>query len=269
MTHPTAAKLASAIGVVPARAGAFRPGQGAFVRGLKLHEACRDWSWFDLALLALTGRRFAPAEVSLLQTLCTFTSYPDARIWNNRVAALAGSARAPAALALGAAVAVSDAYLYGGGPILEIYDFLAANAHRDDPSLAEAVHARLRSGRRLAGYGRPITADDERIAPFLEAAATLGLDGGVHLTATQRIGRILDEAQSHLKLNYGAIVAAVCLDLDLDRQSCEAFTATLFLGGMPAVWRDAAQDRPAGGLLPIPSDMLVYDGPPARRWPVP
>ena len=160
MTHPTADRLAAAVGRAPARTGAFRPGEGAFIRGRPLHEACADGSWFGLALLALTGRRFAAAEVALLETLCTYTSYPDARLWNNRVAALAGSARAPAGLALGAAVAVSDAYLYGGRPILECYDFLAAHARLDDVALAAAVEAHWRAGRRLGGYGRPITADD-------------------------------------------------------------------------------------------------------------
>ena len=57
MTHPTADRLAAAVGRAPARTGAFRPGEGAFIRGRPLHEACADGSWFGLALLALTGRR--------------------------------------------------------------------------------------------------------------------------------------------------------------------------------------------------------------------
>ena len=44
-----------------------------------------------------------------MHALWVNTSYPDARIWNNRVAALAGSARSTGNLGVSAALAVSEA----------------------------------------------------------------------------------------------------------------------------------------------------------------
>ncbi|MCB1954825.1 MAG: hypothetical protein KDG55_04075 [Rhodocyclaceae bacterium] len=267
MSHPTADQLAAAVGRAPARAGAFRPGDGAYVRGRRLHEACRDWSWFEVYLLALTGREFAPAEVSLLQTLWTYTSYPDGRIWNNRVAALAGSARSAASLAVGAALAVSDAHIYGAGPFLEAHDFFLAHRDDDDAALLAAVRVQLATKRRVGGYGRPVTAADERIAPILARARALGLDDGHFLQLALRVERLLLAGRWRMQMNYAAPVAALCLDLGLDRMQCEAFASTIFLAGMPAVWIEAARQRPAGSFLPLPSRILSYEGPPPRPWP--
>lgn len=253
---------AARIGHVRTALGGFFPGEGAQVRGLPLHEHSQDRRWFDLYLFALTGRQFTANEIELLETLWTYTSYPDPRIWNNRVAALAGSSRASASLAIGAAIAVSDAHIYGLGPILEAYDFLASHALDDDVKLAEAI----RTAPRLGGYGRPIIAEDERIAPLMARAASLGLSGGPHIAAAFRIERLLAAANRPLKMNYGAPVAAFCLDLGLDREDCASFVATLFLGGMPPVWKEALSD-PAGGLLPIPVATVEYEGATPRKWP--
>ncbi len=267
MSADTPAAFAAAVGMVRSPAGGFLPGRGAVVRGRDLHRYAHDRRWFELYLMALTGRQFAAREVELLETLWTYTSYPDPRIWNNRVAALAGSAGSSAALAIGAAIAVSDAHIYGLGPIMEAFELLSELAPLDDDALLEAVRARLRARRRFGGYGRPIIAEDERIAPLMSRAKALGLADGRHVTAAFRVESALLAAGRPLKINYGAPVAAFCLDLAFTRAQCEAFVATLFLGGMPPVWLEAAAGRVAGALLPIPSSMLEYEGPAARRWP--
>ena len=53
------------------------------------------------------------------------SSYPDPRLWNNRVAAFAGTARSTGHLAVAGAMAVTEASIYGGQPILKVADFLS------------------------------------------------------------------------------------------------------------------------------------------------
>lgn len=262
----TADLFAEAVGVVASEAGGFVPGQGAILRGHDLHTLCRDRRWFELYLLALTGRVFSAAEVELLETLWTYTSYPDPRIWNNRVAALAGSARSSPALALGAAIAVSDAHIYGLGPGLEAYDFLCQHVALDDDALLEVLRSTLKSHRRIAGFGRPVVASDERIAPILERAGRLGLDRGPHLVLALRIEKLLLAGRWRMQMNYAAPVAALCLDLGMTRPQSAAFMSTVFLAGMPPVWLEAATAEVPGSLFPIPVAMICYDGAAPRRW---
>jgi len=254
------------IGHVRTAMGGFFPGVGARVRGRPLHDHCQDQRWFELYLFALTGRDFPPAQVEMLETLWTYTSYPDARIWNNRVAALAGSSRASAGMAIGAAIAVSDADIYGMGPGLASYDFLAAQAGADDATLRQAVSDGLRRDRRLGGYGRPVVADDERIAPTMARARALGLADGIHVHTAFRIADILQAGRWRMRMNYAALVSAFCLDMGLTRPEYACFAATIFLAGMPPTWKESSEQL-AGGLFPIPVDGVVYDGNNARPWP--
>jgi hypothetical protein len=254
------------IGHVRTVMGGFFPGAGARVRGRPLHEHCRDRRWFDLYLFALTGRQFCAAKIELLETLWTYTSYPDARIWNNRVAALAGSSRASAGLALGAAIAVSDADIYGMGPGLASYDFLSAHAEADDEALRVAVSICLKRDRRLGGYGRPVVADDERIAPLMARAQSLGLADGIHVRTAFRIEEALRAGRWRMRMNYAALVSAFCLDMGLTRDEYACFAATIFLAGMPPTWKESSKQM-AGGLFPIPVEDIAYDGKIARPWP--
>jgi hypothetical protein len=129
-----------------------------------------------------------------------------------------------------------------------------------------AIEEELHSNRHLAGYGRPIVAEDERIEPLMKRAATLGLDGGFHVQAAFRIERMLAAGRWRLKMNYAALVAAFWLDLGMTRHECEALNATVFLAGMPPVWLEARLQAP-GLLFPIPLSMVAYEGPAPRSWP--
>ena len=87
---------------LPTRMGQAFVGQRAVFRGHDLHADLKDMDWVELYVFGLTGRRFEPAQVRMLHALWVHTSYPDPRIWNNRVAALAGSARSTGNLGIAA-----------------------------------------------------------------------------------------------------------------------------------------------------------------------
>lgn len=254
------------IGHVTTRLGGFFPGHSARVRGHDLHEFAVDKRWFDLYLFSLTGRELADNERDMLEALWTYTSYPDPRIWNNRVAALAGSSRASAALGIGAAIAVTDADIYGLGPCLAAFDFIGAHVADSDEALLQAATAKLRCERRLGGYGRPVVAEDERIAPTLAKARALGLADGPHVRTAFRLDALLAEGRWRMRINYAALCSALHLDIGLTRDDYECILATIFLGGMPPVWKEHNQEA-AGGLFPIPVDAVHYDGVTPRSWP--
>lgn len=254
------------VGVVKSRVGAFFLGSHTVFRGHDLHRELKDMDWLELYMFGVTGRRFTPAQVRLMHAMWVYTSYPDARIWNNRVAALAGSARSTGALGMAAAMAVTEAGIYGGGIVMQGTDFFlrAQQARAAGAGVAELVQAERAAGRRLAGYGRPMVSGDERIPPLLALARELGLDGGPHLRLAFEIEAYLQQGPG-LRLNYGGLVCAVGADLGLSARENYLFWFSGFQAGMTPCYLDAL-DHPEGSRFALPCSHVAYEGPAPRPW---
>ena len=78
------------------RMGGWFPGERVVYRGQDLHVDLKDMSWMELYVYGITGRRFDEKQLKILNAIWANTSYPEPRLWNNRVAALAGTARSTA-----------------------------------------------------------------------------------------------------------------------------------------------------------------------------
>jgi len=96
--------LRANVGRIRSRVGGAFLASHAVFRGKDLHAELGDAGWLDLYLFGITGRRFSAPQLRLLEAIWTHTSYPDSRIWNNRVAALAGSTRSTGNLGMTAAM---------------------------------------------------------------------------------------------------------------------------------------------------------------------
>lgn len=260
--------LAAHANVLRTKVGACWPGERAVFRGHDLHRDLHRADWLELYLFGITGRRFSEAQTRLLHGIWAITSYPDARIWNNRVAALSGSVRSTPVLGLTAALAVSEARVYGGGPGLRAIDFflragVAVDAGR---TLHEVVVDELES-RYIYGFGRPINSRDERLPWLLELAEDLGLGGGRHLQLAREVEKILvdDLDKPALRMNYAGMTAALGADMGLTPRQFHVFRVPLFLAGMPPCWLEAAE-KPEGTVFPTPVDGVAYHGLPQRPW---
>jgi len=255
------------VGRLTTRMGAVFPDEHVVFRSHNLHAALKDMDWLELYLFGITGRRFTPQQMKVLQAVWSYTSYPDARIWNNRVAALAGTARSTGSLGIAAALAVSEAQIYGRGIDLRAIEFLRRIKACVDAgtNLAELVRTVLKSERSIAGYGRPIASGDERIAPMMALVREQSLDGGEHLRLAFEVERILLAGRWRLHMNYGALVAALGADFGLSPQEYYLFMIPAFLAGMPPCYLEAAE-KPAGLLFPLPCRVMLYEGAARRPW---
>lgn len=259
--------LEEQVGRLVTRMGALFPGERAVFRGHDLHISLKDMDWLELYLFGITGHRFTPQQINVVQALWCYTSYPDARLWNNRVAALAGTARSTGTLGIAAALAVSEAQIYGRGVDMRASEFLTrariqVGAGAD---LKELVRAELKQQRGIAGYGRPIASGDERIAPMMALVHERGLDGGPHLKLAFEVEKILLDGRWRIRMNYAALAAALCADFGLS--PCEYYFASMmaFLAGMPPCYLEAAE-KPEGLLFPLPCRVMLYEGVARRRW---
>ncbi|MES2318184.1 MAG: citrate/2-methylcitrate synthase [Pseudomonadota bacterium] len=258
--HP----LEAHVGHLKSRMGAAVIGSHAMFRGHDLHRELRELDWVELYLFGITGRRFDAAQAELLHAILVYTSYPDARIWNNRVAALAGSARSTPALAISAALAVSEAGIYGGQPGVRAIDYFLRTKQALDrgAALADVVAG----AGRIYGYGRPTPElGDERLPWLLALAQQLGLGDGAHLRIALDTEQLLVAKNARLRMNYAAMTAALCADMGFSIAEFHMFRVPLFLAGMPPGYIEALE-RPAGSLFPTPCRHLRYDGVAKREW---
>ncbi|CAK0779892.1 Citrate synthase [Gammaproteobacteria bacterium] len=255
------------VGRLKTKMGACFVGSRVVFRGHDLHTEFKDIDWIDLYVFGVTGRRFSPEQLQLMQALWTYTSYPDARIWNNRVAGLAGTARSTGNLGIAAALAVSEASIYGRGIDLRAIDFLIRTKQQLDHGnhLAAWVEKEIKVQRSIAGYGRPIAAADERIAPMMALANTLGLADGPYVRLAFVIDEVLITGRWRQRLNYGGLAAALAADLGLSPQEYYLFMFPAFLAGMAPCYIEAGQ-RPEGSLFPLTCSHILYEGQPQRPW---
>lgn len=261
------ALLHAAAGRLKTRAGGFIPGVRAVFRGHDLHADLADMDWMALYVFGITGRRYTPAQIELMHAIWTYTSFPDARLWNNRQAGLAGSARSTGALGLSAALAVSEASIYGSGVLTKSIDFFIRAQRRiaAGESLATCAAEEIGRLRGVPGYGRPLTSIDERIPPMLRLLERLGFDQLPHIRLALQLQDLPLMRRYRLKLNYGGMSAAIAADLGMSVREYYLFLYPCFLAGMVPCYAEAAE-KPQGTLFPVACDHVAYEGRAARSW---
>jgi len=261
------ALLKKTIGRLKSRMGGFIPGERVVFRGHDLHSQLKDMDWVELYVFGITGRRFSREQLRLLHAMWSCTSYPDARLWNNRVAALAGSARSTGNLGAAAALAISEASIFGRGIDIRAIEFLirTKKAIEDGRDLAECIREELGKHRSIAGYGRPLTSEDERIKPIMNLAQTLGLADGEHVRLAFAIEETLLAGRWRMRMNYAALAAAFAADMGFSPSEYYLYSFPAFLAGMQPCFIEAAE-RPEGTLFPISCEQILYEGQPKRSW---
>lgn len=247
--------------------GAWFAGERVVFRGQDLHIDLKDMSWMALFIFGITGKRFTENQLNVLNAIWTCTSFPDPRIWNNRVAALAGTVRTTPALGISAALAVSEAGIYGHGPCVNALDLVkrACQAVESGVNLARFLENELAQGKILFGFGRPITGIDERIPHLLSIVEENGLHKGKHLTLIQEIEKFLLQGRRKLRLNVAGIFAGLIADFDFSLDEYYQFIIPLFLAGMPPIYLEAKQ-KPIGTFFPLSCERITYYGRGSRSW---
>lgn len=249
------------------RMGGFIHQQRVIFRGLDLHRDLGDKSWMEVYLLGITGREFSTDEIRILNAIWVYTSYPDPRIWNNRIAALAGTVRSTATLGVAAATAASEAEIFGGQPLLKGIRFLfeARNAMDSGTSLESYIRTALARHRKIPGYGRPNASMDERIQPMLDFLKSIHYPQKQYLNLAFEVERILLDGRWRFRMNYAALVAALCADMGLSAREAYLCVIPVFTAGFIPCYLDALDQR-EGCLFPLRCSRIDYQGPAPRNW---
>ncbi len=250
------------------RMGAWFPGERVVFRGRDLFQDLRDLPWTALLLYGITGRLPDSNQVRLLESLWSLgLSYPDPRLWNNRIAALAGTARSSAGLGISAANAVSEATIYGNRPFVGSIDFLLrTQAELDQGAKLEQLVAEERRAHRIIfGYGRPVVRKDERIEPIMTIGRELGFAEGRYVKLAFDVERVLLESSSPQHMNIAGLAAAFAADFGFSAREHYQFMCLCFSAGMFPCYQDAL-NRPEGTFFPLRCTRVKYAGRPRRSW---
>ncbi|MBQ0789792.1 MAG: hypothetical protein KBT50_04165, partial [Cycloclasticus sp.] len=242
--------------------GAWFSGERVVFRGKDLFTELNDFSWFKLLMLGITGKEFDDNQIKLFEAIWVLsTSYPEPRIWNNRVSSLSASAKSTGSLASSASTAVSEAKIYGGQSIIAAIDFIqhAKKIEEDNGSLSRFITEHLKKNRAIAGYGRPIIKNDERIEPLHKAAKALGFDQMPYIQLAFRIEQMLIDSRYRLKMNIAGLVAALISDQKLTPREHYYFTMLVFSAGSIPCFIDAV-NKPEGSFFPLSCERLNYKG---------
>lgn len=265
--HPQPHPLAAFVGPYQTTVGAAFPGERAVFRGRDLHAQLQALSWVELCGLGILGRPMPKAQALLIEALWVSTSYPDTRLWNNRVAALAGSTRSTPNLALSAAHAVSEASIYGRridhkSSVLLGRIRRAVDAGQD---LGQALNAYEQEHPKFPGYGRPLAMHDERIAPLMVQARQLGVADGPHVTLAFEIEAHFKAQGRPLRLNLSALAAAFGADFGFSPREFNMLLFPIFNAGMQPCFLEGLA-KPAGAVFPTPCSGVSYQGVGKRAW---
>lgn len=247
------------------RMGKMFPTEKAIFRGKDLHRDLRDLGWFELFLYGITGRFFTKDQLKVLNFIWTCTSYPDPRIWNNRVAGLGGTTRSTYCLGLAAALSVTEAEIYGPRTAKRSFDFLfrLSKALAGGYTTEQFVDEELRIGRKVYGYGRPLFGGDERVPHILKLLEEVNMNQGAFVRLVFEVEKYLSVKKS-LAVNMGAVCAGIAHDMGFSANEFQAYISLAHIAGMaPCFWE--AHEKPMGTLFPLKCSRLVYEGHTPRR----
>ncbi len=243
-------------------------GERVVYRGKDLFSELADINWFKLIMYGITGHEYTDQQIKLFEAIQVITvSYPEVRLWNNRVAALSGSARSTGIIALSAATACSEAKIFGNQANIVAIDFIkrAKEANDNNQNLSDFVIDELKKKRAIGGYGRPIIDTDERIEPLLNRAKELGLADGEHVKLAFKIDEILSQSRYRLILNASGLSAALIADQDFNYRDYYYGTMLAFSAGIIPCYIDAVNQQ-EGSFFPLSCGRLNYKGKSLRHW---
>lgn len=255
-------------GKIRSRKGGWKLGQGVVSHGMDLlTDIVGHYSYMQLVVLNATGRMPPRNVADWIEAAHMCLSYPDPRIWCNRIGALGGTNRTSVVAATCYGVLASDAIGYGIRPLSVGVDFIQDVKKKldDGESLDSLLANKIKeNGGRpsLMGYARPIALGDERIPTLERVTKNLGFKKGKHLTIAFQIDSFLDEHYQET-MNMNGYVSAFLADCGYSSAEVYRIFAVQTFSGITACFTDV-EERPAGSFSPLRVEDIDYTGPQAR-----
>lgn len=236
------------------------------LRGYRIDELMGRISFAQAIFLTLTGEMPSMNVARLLDAMLVSSIDHGATPPSALAARTAASTGAPLNAAI--AVGVLSINRFHGAAIFDCMGVLQEGLQRADASgksldhVASNLVAEYRETKqRIPGLGHRIHSDDPRTKRLFSLAEELDLaKSGVAMILA--IQEALTSTGKELPINVDGAIAALLIDLEMPRETANAFFIIARVPGLVAhVHEEQTRERPMRAIHP--SDH-IYDGPPAR-----
>lgn len=251
--------------VVHSAKGQWKVGEGVFNKEYEMmNDLVGNVSYMQVVVLNATGRLPSKQIAEWIDAVHICLSWPDPRIWCNRVGALAGTVGTSPVAGTIYGILSSDSRMFGIKPLQEGVEFIqyALSQINSGISPIEFVSSEIkkRAGKpNFMGYARPIAKGDERIPAMEKVSEQLKLPPGEHLKLAYSIEQILNE-QFDETMNINGYMSAFLSDQNYTPQEVYRIFSILVASGVTACYADA-YDREAGTFSPLKCSDIEYLGP--------
>lgn len=228
-------------------------------------------SYMQMVVLNITGRLISTELSKWLENNFLCMSYPDARIWCNQVAALAGTANSSPVSATVAGILSADSRAYGGSQTTKIamefiqatlkeYQEIRCNHSSDEQAIEYIVkQAPIKHNKpAIVGFVRPVDKNDERIFPHMQMSKSLGFEPGEHMVLAQKISAYLIKHYSS-GINIGGYTAAFLSDQNFTPEQGYQIKNACVSSGLMACYVDNI-DKKNNEFLPFKCSDIKYSG---------
>lgn len=231
------------------------------LRGIDFLSTCNTRTWAEHLVFAITGKHLKQFSRLVEAMWVTATSFPDPRLWVNRVAALGGTARTTCSLASNAASSIGEADAYGVRVGIRAINVLYRFKEKLDTGskLEDLIQSDLKTYKVVSGFGRPLTSKDERIEPLLNFAKSLGYGNGPYVKLAFEIDNYFQNSRYPFQMNVSALMSALFADEGITAEDAYYLVIHCFLGGIYPCYIDA-KSHPEGSFFPLSSTRIKYSG---------
>ncbi len=256
-------------GNIFSKKGGWTIGKGIITHGYNLlddiHGKC---SMFQVMILNITGRLPERRLADLVEGMYITLSWPDARIWCNKMGVFNAMTHSSITTAIAAGGLAGDSKMYGAGTGKSIGPFFE-KAYKDIVQQGVSVETFIetncyKNGKFIApGFARPLAKGDERIPAMRNLAKKLGYEVGPY-------SQMVDDMETFLNnkagegLNLSGFFSAFMLDQGFTMDEIMGIAAFSVTGGVYAAYFEYI-NQPPNIFLALRVDDIDYIGPKLRN----
>lgn len=259
----------NARGKIVSKKGGWRIGRGIESHGYNLiDDLVGHHTYMQIVVLNATGRMPSRNLAEWMEAAHVCLSWPDARIWCNRIGALGGSANAGPIPTVSGGLMAQDSTAYGSRTLVGGLKFISKalkTINSRKISVEEFVEEEVRkSGGKpfLMGFARPIAKGDERVNALDRVASNLEFEHGSHLKLAFQIEKELS-CRFDETMNINGYVSAFMCDRGYTASEASRLFAVVVASGITACYVDNIDNGP-GMFAPIRTADVIFEGKSSR-----
>ena len=252
--------------------GGWTVGGGIATHGHSLlDDIFAKCSVFQVMIMNVTGKLPERRLADLVEGVFICMSWPDSRIWCNKIGTFTAMTRASATTAIAAGGLGGDSTMYGAGTGYAINSFIESAYQKcvspNNDSVETFVKENAYRGGRLyaPGFARPFVKGDERIPAMRRYAKKLGFEVGPYETLANEIESILSKRDGE-GLNLAGYIMLFLKDQGYSIEEVMGIGAMSVTTGIYASYFEYI-NRPPEAFLSLKVEDIDYVGETMREVP--